>query len=209
MAGESVKRARGRPKTFDRDRTLDIAIDGYWREGTDAVSVNEICRRANISKPGLYREFGSEDHLLDAALTRYYETVLLPALERFSEDRPFQETLESMIEFATRPATSQSPAGCLIAKMRSAHTHLGPTTRDHVKQIREQQIEFYSALLEKSAQRGDITLPAPVETSAGYLDAQIALALNRMAAGEDPDTVREHTKLALSILTDSAASSQG
>ncbi|MBT5864543.1 MAG: helix-turn-helix transcriptional regulator, partial [Ilumatobacter sp.] len=53
-------------------------MDAYWREGPDAVSLNEICRRAGVSKPGLYRAFGGEDKLLDAALEHYADVVLAP-----------------------------------------------------------------------------------------------------------------------------------
>jgi hypothetical protein len=38
---------------LDRVRTLDAAIDSYWRGSVDSVSVNEIYRRAKVSKPGL------------------------------------------------------------------------------------------------------------------------------------------------------------
>jgi AcrR family transcriptional regulator len=40
------------------------------------VSVNAICQMAGISKPSLYREFGSEDGLTRAVLDRYAEQVL-------------------------------------------------------------------------------------------------------------------------------------
>ncbi len=201
MAGDPGKRARGRPKTFDRDHTLDVAVDGYWREGIDAVSVNEICRRANISKPGLYREFGSEDRLLDAVLTRYYDTVLHPTLEYVTEDRPFQQTLDFMIDFATRAATSEVPAGCMFAKIRTSRGRLGPIAEEHVKQIGKQIIEAYSAWLGGCASRGELTLPASIETTASYVDAQMTMIMNRIAAGEDPEAVREHATLAFRILT--------
>ena len=71
MSTSPHKPARGRPKTFDRDRTLDVAMESYWREGPGGISLNEVCRRAQVSKPGLYREFGNEDGLLDAVLTRW------------------------------------------------------------------------------------------------------------------------------------------
>lgn len=206
MSSEPVKRARGRPKTFDRNHTLDVAMDGYWREGIEAVSVNEICRRANVSKPGLYREFGGEDELLDAALTRYYETVLAPVMATLTEDRPFRQTLDSMIEYATTPASSESPAGCLFAKMRTARGHLGPKTGEHVDRLRDQGVAVFAAWLEERAQRGEITLPASVETTAGYVDAQLNLILNRIAAGDDPDTVRAHAYLAFAVLTAPTAS---
>ncbi len=58
----------GRPKTFDRDRVIGIAMECYWREGVDGVLLNELCRRAAVSKPGVYREFGGEDGLMDAVV---------------------------------------------------------------------------------------------------------------------------------------------
>lgn len=201
MTGDSTRRPRGRPKTFDRARTLDVALDSYWRDG-DAVSVNEICRRAKISKPGLYREFGDEDHLMDAALTRYSETVLGPVLASLSDDRPFRETLESLIEFATRDETPDVPSGCLFAKMRNFRWRLGPVTGEHVDQLREGAVAAYAAWLERRVNHGEIALPAPIEITATYVDTQLTMMLTRISAGEDPDTVRAHAHLAFAVLTD-------
>jgi AcrR family transcriptional regulator len=200
MTVDSTRRARGRPKTFDRDRVLDVAIDSYWRDGLDVVSVNEICRRARVSKPGLYREFGNEDHLMNAALTRYTETVLAPALATLSDDRPFRETLEALINFTTREETADVPSGCLFAKMRNCRLHLGPVTGDHVDKLREDAVAAYAAWLERSANQGEIELPAPLETTATYVDAQLTMTLTRISAGDDPDTVRAHTNLAFEVL---------
>ena len=37
---ETVK--RGRPKTFDRDQVIEVALMSYWRDGSSKVSLNEI-----------------------------------------------------------------------------------------------------------------------------------------------------------------------
>ena len=202
MTGDSIKRTRGRPKTFDRARTLDVAIDSYWRDGIDAVSLNEICRRAGVSKPGLYREFGGEDQLMDEALTHYADTVLAPVLASLSQDRPFQETLDSLVDFATREETPDVPSGCLFAKMRSFRWRLGPVTGEHVDTLRDDAVAAYAAWLQRCANKGDIELPAPIEMTATYVDAQLTMMLTRVSAGEDPDTVRAHAHLAFSMLTD-------
>lgn len=201
MTTDSTKRARGRPKTFDRDRVLDVAIDSYWREGVDAVSVNEICRRAKVAKPGLYREFGSEDQLMDAALTRYSETVLAPVLATLADDGTFQESLDFLIDFVTREETPDVPSGCLFAKMRSFRWRLGPVTGQHVDSLQQDAVAAYAAWLERSVAKGEIELPASIEVTAGYVDAQLTMTLTRISAGEDPDMVRTHTKLALAMLT--------
>lgn len=202
MSGDSTKRPRGRPKTFDRARTLDVAIDSYWRDGVDAVSVNEICRRARIAKPGLYREFGNEDQLMDAALTRYSETVLAPVLATLSYDQPFRETLQGLIDFATREDTPDVPSGCLFAKMRSFRWRLGPVTAEHVDKLRTDAIAAYAAWLQRCADHGEIKLPAPLEITATYVDAELTMMLTRVSAGEDPAVVRAHASLAFAPLTD-------
>lgn len=201
MTVDSAKRPRGRPKTFDRARTLDVAVDSYWRHGVDSVSLNEICRRAEVSKPGLYREFGGEDHLMDAALTRYSETVLGPVLAMLAEDRPFRETLDSLIEFATREETPEVPSGCLLARMRSHRPALGPVTGAHVDELRQEAVGRFAAWIERSAQQAEIQLPASLEVTAGYVDAQFTMMLTRIAGGEDPATVRAHANLAFAVLT--------
>lgn len=200
MTADSTRRARGRPKTFDRDRVLDVTIDSYWRDGVDAVSVNEICRRSMTSKPGLYREFGSEDQLMDAALTRYSETVLAPVLATLADDRPFQESLDYLIDFTTREETAEVPSGCLFAKMRNFRWRLGPVTGQHVDSLREQAVATYAAWLERCATKGEIELPASIEVTAGYVDAQLTMTLTRISAGEDPAIVRAQAKLAFAVL---------
>jgi len=116
-----------------------------------------------ISKPGLYREFGNEDHLMDAALTRYSETVLGPVLTTLCDDRPFRETLDSLIDFATREEAPDVPSGCLFTKMRSFPWRLALVTGEHNDQLREDAVAAYAARLGRCVNREEIELPAPIE----------------------------------------------
>lgn len=200
MTAEPTRRPRGRPKTFDRAHALDIAVDSYWRDGVGAVSLNEICRRAGVAKPGIYREFGDEDHLMDAVLTRYHADVLVPILASLEGDTPFRETMESLLAAITTPAVGGRPSGCLIAKMRAARWRLGPVTGEHLDRISAEAIASYAAWLRRGVASGDIELSETVETTASYIDAQLTMALNRIAAGEDPATVRAHSRMAFAVI---------
>lgn len=201
MTAEPTRRPRGRPRTFDREHTLDVAVGCYWRDGVDAVSLNEICRRAGVAKPGVYREFGDEDHLIDAVLTRYHASVLTPILESLHVEQPFHDTLESLLANMTTPTVAERPSGCLIAKMRSARSRLGPVTGEHLDRICAEAIAAYATWLRRAADRGEVELPEAVDTMAAYVDAQFTMVLNRIAAGEDPDLVRTHARLAFAVLT--------
>ena len=137
---------------------------------------------------------------MDAVLTRYSERVLGPVMATLAEDHPFRETLNALIEFVTREETPESPAGCLFVKMRSLHWRLGPITREHVDRLRDQTVAVYAAWLERATRRDEISLPASLDATARYVDAQFTMLLTQMAAGEDPIAVRTHAALAFSVL---------
>ncbi|RWL43581.1 MAG: TetR/AcrR family transcriptional regulator [Mesorhizobium sp.] len=63
------------------DKILDVARDLFYREGIRAIGVDEIVRRAGVTKPSLYRSFPSKDELAASYLRKYD----LEFWERFDE----------------------------------------------------------------------------------------------------------------------------
>lgn len=85
---------------FDRNHVLEIAQQSYWKLGINQVSINELCKLANVSKPSIYREFGGEDGLMCAVLEHYESTVLSPMLDLLSKEAPFNEVLRILPSIA-------------------------------------------------------------------------------------------------------------
>ena len=102
-----AKVSRGRPKTMNREQTLAVAMQAYWHEDVDTVSLNEICRHAEISKPAIYREFGNEDGMMKAVLVAYQKQVLAPVYLLIAADAPFRATLDSLVSIVTRSVDAQ------------------------------------------------------------------------------------------------------
>lgn len=197
--GASTAPRRGRPKTFDRDRVVDVAMDCYWREGTDAVPLNELCRRAQVSKPGIYREFGGEDGLMDAVLERYTETVLAPTWELTTRDRPFAEVLATLVGFMI-DAGDTRPAGCLLSMMRVLSSHLGPATTARVEALGAHARVTYAEWVERAKARGEIASGVPTPVAAAFIDTQFTMLLVQMALGADPELLRAQAGLAFAGL---------
>ena len=99
-----LKRGRGRPKKLDRNQVLDFAMISYWNDGPTNVSINDICKKAGISKPSLYNEFGSEDELQAAALHNYHEKILSQLFKIFDETITFNHSLKKLQQFQTYQA---------------------------------------------------------------------------------------------------------
>ena len=198
----------GRPRTFDRDRVAAVALESYWNDGVGGVSLNEICRRAGVSKPGLYREFAGEDGLMDAALSLYAETVLEPNFGHVVDDLPLAELLAAMIEWMVDVGRS-GPVGCLLANMRQMPDRLGPATRDRVAELREQARSTYATWVEQAKETGEVPPTVSTDVAAVLIDFQLTNLLVQVALGEDPQMLKAQAMLSFAGLTSLMGSNPG
>jgi AcrR family transcriptional regulator len=199
MDQNDPKPARGRPRTMNADTVLDIAMTAYWQTDPADVSVNAICQMAGISKPSLYREFGSEDGLMRAALDSYAERVLSEMFTILHAGRGLGETFDALVDFAS--ADPRMETGCLFYKMRAGRHRLGPETRARVDEIDAAAQAAYASFLRSARDAGEWPDGPSVEAGAKYLGEQIALAITQRASGEDKARIREMLGLALSVFT--------
>ena len=197
MSEEKPAAPRGRPRTLDPEHVLEVAMKAYWREDPADISVNAICKRAGVSKPSLYRQFGNEDGLTKATLDKYAEEVLADVFAIVHAGRALRPTLDALIDFASddpRMAT-----GCLFYKMRNGKHRLGPRTRQRVDEIDAAARTAYATFLAGRRQAGEWPGETTPEAGAHYLSEQMGLAITQRASGEDPVQVRASLELALSV----------
>lgn len=184
---------------MNTETVLDVAMSAYWQSDPADVSVNTVCQMASISKPSLYREFGSEDGLKRAVLDSYADKVLSDMFLIIQGGRGLEETLGALIDFAS--ADPRMETGCLFYKMRAGKHRLGPTTRARVEEINSAAQAAYVAFLESCRDKGEFTTALSVGAGATYLGEQLALAITQRASGEDPARIRQMLTLALSVFT--------
>ena len=190
---------RGRPRKMMDDELRDIAMQAYWRTDPADVSVNAICQAAGVSKPSLYRAFGSEDGLTLAALDGYADKVLSDLFTILHNEGSLQASLDALIDFAC--ADPRMDTGCLFYKMRAGRHRLGPQTRARVDEIDAAGQAAYTAFLKTRRDAGEGSDRLSVKVGAKYLSEQIALAFTQRASGEDPARIRAMLTAALSVLT--------
>lgn len=194
MDDNEETRPRGRPKNIDRSRVIEAAMLAWWRAGTDGVSLNEVVRQAGASKPAIYREFGGEDGLMEAALEYYSTNYLSMMLAMTEEEGSFAEVLDALIEFIIVPSGAL-PLGCLLAKMRVLSSDLGPQTQARVDAVREESRSRYRAWLQRARDAGEISDDVQIETGVAFLDTQLTSLLMQVALGERAETLRAQSRL--------------
>lgn len=189
---------RGRPSTRNREQVLETALHAYWQDDRAATSVNAICTLAGVSKPSLYRDFGSEDGLTTAVLERYRDWVLAPLGELLTSPTSYADKLQALIDFASEDP--QMATGCLFVKMRATRSRFGEQTQATIASIETQLLHQYTQFFQAAEQSGEWASPMSTELAAGYLNEQLSLAASQRAAGKASDLVRSWLSLALSGL---------
>ncbi len=189
---EPPKPTRGRPKTLDRDQVLSMALNAYWSGGPTSVSIAEICDRAGVSKPGLYREFGSDDGVKAAVLDRYHDSVLTPMYEVLATDMPFDDVVQAFISFIAQDRASVGiPPGCLQVFARAVHADLGPLAAARVDALREKTLSKYADLIDRAKNSGNFDPNIPTDVAALFFDAQNGSAMRMQKEGVPDATIKD------------------
>ncbi|SNS01510.1 transcriptional regulator, TetR family [Methylobacillus rhizosphaerae] len=67
------KNPRGRPRGFDKDQALQIAMEVFMQKGYRQTSLNDLTEALQVKKPSLYAAFGNKEQLFQAVVKAYVE----------------------------------------------------------------------------------------------------------------------------------------
>jgi AcrR family transcriptional regulator len=198
MKKATANQRRGRPITRNREQVLEAAMKAYWQDDRAAVSVNALCAMASVSKPSLYRDFGSEDGLTAAVLERYKQTVMVFLEALLSGPQSYGAKLDSLVSFACDDP--QMEMGCLFTKMLATRSRFGPQTQALLDSIQAHFRAHFARFFNDAARRGEWRGGIATDLAASYLQEQIGLALAQRAAGKSPASIRALFELTVSVL---------
>ena len=192
------KQTRGRPKKVDRDQILRVAMNSYWTEGIQAISLNEICRRTNTAKPGLYREFANEDALMRAALEQYQNEVLSPIHHYLLSSLTLEDITQKLVTIMK--SDTERPQGCLFVKMKEVESQLGEQTKQALQQCQQTSLEMYRQLAEQLIKNKSIASHLSPIIASKYLHTQINNASALLSRGENIQDVEMILTLSFTAL---------
>ena len=191
---------KGRPKTIDLERIKNVAMINYWSDGPTNVSLNEICFKAKISKPGLYREFGGEDGLMKSVLLLYKNTLIQQILDLLKLEKTFDETLDLLIAFVIGNKDEEHiKKGCLLAKFRQSREKFGEKTQEQIDIILRERYLNFELWIKKAKSKGEFDLPLSSKFVARYIISQLDYAVSGLANGEENNNIKDVLTLSLSV----------
>ena len=103
-----------RPREFDEQVVLDVAVQCFWNRGYEATSVRDLVDKAGITSASLYNAFGDKRALYQRALDHYVEEGIADRIRRYEELPPREAIGAFFAEILRRSLGDKQHKGCML-----------------------------------------------------------------------------------------------
>lgn len=169
---ETLRRARGRPKNFDRAVALQQAMKLFWERGYEGASFDDLTATMGISPSSFYNSFGSKERLYQEATEAYMAAAGKWFARELDADTDTKTAFHCLLTAAAREFTRDDlPTGCMISL---ACTQVPPSLaclRDTMVGYRGAAESAMAARIQRGIDEGDIPEDTDVEALAAFYSA--------------------------------------
>ncbi|HEY9744701.1 MAG TPA: TetR/AcrR family transcriptional regulator [Oculatellaceae cyanobacterium] len=189
---------RGRPRAFNKEAALDIALRLFWQHGYEGTSIAMLAKAMNIKIPSLYAAFGNKENLFKQAVNRYGELSIGIYQESFKQKTAYEvakSVLKGEIDLVTNP---DWPHGCLLLQSALAVSPESEPIRQMMTNMRRTAQDWLRVRFEQALQEGDLPSHINPATLAGYIMTLLAGLAAQARSGASRKELEETVQLALS-----------
>lgn len=187
------------------ERLMDAALDLMWEESYGAVTIDDICKRADVKKGSFYYFFNSKAELAVAALERMWENDWQPKL-----DRQFSSSIDPLDRFtnylggiyqisADMKAKSGKVLGCPVCTVGSEVSTQEIDVSAKVREIVARKRRYYESAIRDAVAAGVIEPCDPAQKTLALVGLIEGL-VSQSRIMNDPEVLRELPTMALGLL---------
>ena len=168
----------GRAPTDTKEKLLSTAIELIWANSYNAVSVDDICKKAGVKKGSFYHFFPSKAHLALETMQGCLEQTIERYNDIFSAARPPLERLTLMIEHVLDQQREVYEelghvCGCPFATLGSELAAQDPEIGATINEACAKKSVFYKSALQDLIRDGLIDPQTDVDLKADEIFAFI------------------------------------
>ena len=187
------------------ERLKDAALSLIWEESYGAVTIDDICQRAEVKKGSFYYFFESKADLAVAAMEKLWETDWKPTLDRVFS--PSVEPLARLTNYLSgmyeRQAAAKARTGKVLGcPVCSVGSEIGTQEMDVAGKIREimgRKRRYYESTIRDAIAEGAIEPGDPAQKTCALV-ALIDGLVSQTRIMNDPEPLRGLPAMALELL---------
>jgi TetR/AcrR family transcriptional repressor of nem operon len=103
-----------RPREFDEEAALDIAMQCFWDQGFETTSVRDLADQMGITQTSLYNTFGDKRALYTRAFEHYLAHVIRERIKRLEVLAPTEAIEAYFMESVERSIADKARRGCML-----------------------------------------------------------------------------------------------
>jgi AcrR family transcriptional regulator len=187
----------GRPRSFDKQKALDAALQVFWRKGYEGASLTDLTSAMGIEKPSLYAAFGDKEQLFRHVLDHYQKGPANQILAALQEPTARQVIGRLMRESADAGADPDTPRGCLYVQGALACGNDADCVRQELISRRAAGEAALRKRLQRAKREGDLPRKADPAGLARYIMAVLHGMSVRSTAGASRKELRGIAETAL------------
>ena len=189
------------------ERLMDAALDLIWEESYGAVTIDDICKRADVKKGSFYYFFSSKSELAVAALERMWQeeskpkmdAIFSPSVEPLTRIRTY---LASMYDFQAEIKQKHGKVlGCPVMSVGSETCTCADeqAVGNKIRELFTRKRRYYESAIRDALAEGSIE-PGDAAEKAGAVAGLIEGILTQARILNDPEVLRSLPDLAMRIL---------
>jgi AcrR family transcriptional regulator len=183
--------AMGRPREFDVDKALDLALQVFWRKGYEGASMADLTQTMGITKPSLYSAFGNKEELFRKALDRYVDGpggYVQIGLEKPTARAVVEHLLYNAADAVTDP---DYPPGCLAVQGALSCGDAAESIKQELMLRRAKGEEDLRKRFERAIAEGDLPTGSDAADLARYISAILQGMAVQAAGGTNREQLRK------------------
>lgn len=164
-----MPRTRGRPRQFDKEEALDVALRLFWRHGFEGTSIAALAEKIGVTVPSLYLAFGNKESLFMQAVAHYghySDGMYVRAFEQATAREVAHAILWGEVELVARGDT---PKGCLMVQAALATGPGAEEVQTTMSSLRRKAEAEVAARFQRARRAGQLPPGWKPEALAGYL----------------------------------------
>ena len=163
------KNLKGRPRKFDKENALKIALHLFWRHGFEGVSIATLAKEMGINVPSLYSAFGNKEQLFFKSVELYGQTnanIYAPALAMPNAFEVAKSILLGEVDLVTNP---DAPDGCLMVQGALVASPESQGLSNMMAKLRATAETWMADRFQKAIDEGDLPKTADAKALACFI----------------------------------------
>jgi len=157
MTNKSIKNNIGRPKTFEKDDVIKLAMYHFWEYGYDNTSLDDLLVSMGIKKSSFYRTFKSKEEIFSLSLHLYREETF-KVLTNLKNEIGAKQTLIFLIKDTIEQLTINGKVkGCLLMNSGKECYLKHPNLSNQIHLELEEFTEFITQFINDAKKNNEIT----------------------------------------------------